>query len=85
MKSFKEITPVQWRAMTAIDRREFYVYWNKRGKASFGCLKCGYPTGDCAASCAACEHNPEVRYAFQAASPQFREALVAMLRSPLRG
>jgi len=80
MKSFNEITPKQWRAMTAIHRSEFYIYWNKRGKASFGCLRCGYSTGDCAASCAACEHNPEIRYNAQVVSPELREALVALVR-----
>jgi hypothetical protein len=35
MKSFNEITPEQWRAMTAKHRSELYAYWNNRGKASF--------------------------------------------------
>ena len=78
MKTFNEVTPAVWRAKTALQRSEFYRYWNKRGEASFGCSRCGYPTGECAASCVACEHNPEVRYNAQFISPQFREALVAL-------
>ena len=79
MKTFNEVTPEEWRAITAPQRSAFYSYWNKRGKASFGCSSCGYPTGDCAALCVACEHNPEVRYNAQFISPQFRGALVALI------
>ena len=79
MKTFNEVTPAEWRAITPLERSEFYCYWNKRGKASFGCSRCGYPTGECAASCVACEHNPEIRYNAQFTSPQFRRALVALI------
>ena len=79
MKYFTEITPEEWRAMTAIERAEVYNYWNNRGKATLGCLKCGYPGGYWATSCAACEHNPEIRFNARAVSPEFRQAAAALI------
>lgn len=75
MKSFNEVTPAEWRAMSRMQRAEYYDYWIKRGETSFGCLKCGYPSGDCASTCAACENHPEIRYDSRQASPEFRKAV----------
>ena len=77
MKSFNEITPEHWRARSASDRSEVYLYWNKRGKASLGCLRCGFPTGEWVRSCVACEHHSEITYSARVVSHEFREALAA--------
>ena len=81
MKSFNEITPEQWRARSASNRSDFYLYWNKRGKASLGCLRCGFPTGDCVRSCVACEHHPEITYSGRVVSHEFRKAFAALVTS----
>ena len=67
--------------MTAIQRSEFYRYWNERGEVTFGCLACGYPSGDFVSTCTACENHPEIRYNVRQASPEFRKAVKGWLAS----
>ena len=45
----------QWREMNAQQRRQFIDSWNRRGIASFCCIKCGYPTVHGQSGCEACE------------------------------
>ena len=39
MKSFNEVTPAEWRALSATQRAAYYEYWAKRGETSFGTAK----------------------------------------------
>lgn len=45
----------QWREMTVEQRAEFINNQLRKGFASFGCVRCGYPTHHGQSTCEACE------------------------------